>query len=704
MTETYFGACPHDCPDTCAMLYEVDDGRLARVRGNPDHPVTRGGLCVKVKDFEKHHYNPDRVLHPLKRIGPKGEARFERIGWDEALAEIRRHWTAIIGEWGAEAILPCSYLGNMGTLQGLNVGDAFFNRLGATVGERTFCASGVTTAYLMTLGPTSGVDPESFIHSRYIVLWACNSVSTNLHHWHIIQEARRRHGARIVVIDPYRSRTAKLADWHIAPRPGSDAALAMGMINALAQQGLVDQDYVARHTLGYAALAARAAEFTPDYVEDATGVPGEDVWRLAREFAGTQPSVIRVGVAIERNRRGGQAARAVFSIPALTGSWRHVGGGAFQAPVFSMPIAAPAISRPEWIRPGTRVVNVLKLGAALSGGLALDPPIKSLMVYNANPAVMAPRSDLIAEGLRREDLFTVVSEHFITDTAAYADIVLPATMAAEQDDLMWSWGHLYVTLNQKAIEAPGEAVPNTELFRRLARVMGFDEEQFRRTDEEMMGVYFDWSAPQLRGIDLDLLRRQGFARLEVAAPADARPHAEGNFPTPSGKCEFLSTLAAGGDFVLPMMRQMYEAMQEGAPVDPLPGYSPSAAPPEEARYPLGIISPKSHAFLNSTYANEDAKLKVQGGPSVVLHPLDARARGIEHGAEVRVFNEYGAFRARAVVSDDTLCGVVVAPSGNWRGRRGNGGSVNNVCADRFCDLGHGLSANGNRVDVERAAA
>ena len=370
--------------------------------------------------------------------------------------------------------MPYSYLGNEGLVQGLTAGDAFFNRLGSTVNEKTFCASGSSTAWLLTVGPTGGVDPESFVHSKYIVIWACNSISTNLHHWPFVLEAHKR-GAKIVVIDTYRSRTAKQADWHIMPKPGTDGAFAMGVIAAMIDNGLVDREWVEKHTVGFEELAERAKEFTPAYVERVTGVPAADVARFAHDFANAQPSVIRMGVALERHAGGGQTIRAVCAIPALAGSWRHVGGGLLQMPLWEFPVDWQRVSRPDFIRPGTRVVNNLQLGQALTGEMKLDPPIMGLYVYNTNPVSQAPQTNKIVKGLSREDLFFVTAEHFVTDTAAYADIVLPATMAGEHDDMMFSWGHFYLTINEKAIEPCGEAKSNAEIFRLLAAGMGFDD-------------------------------------------------------------------------------------------------------------------------------------------------------------------------------------------------------------------------------------
>lgn len=685
------------------MIYEVVDGRLVEVRGNKDHPMTRGTLCVKLKDYHDHHYNPDRVLYPLKRSGPKGSMQFERISWDEALDTIKTRWTEIIAQYGSQAIMPYSYLGNEGLVQGLTAGDAFFNRLGTTVNEKTFCASGSSTAWLLSVGPTGGVDPESFVHSKFIVIWACNSISTNLHHWPFVLEARKR-GAKVVVIDTYRSRTAKAADWHICPKPGTDGALAMGIINAIVDGGLVDQDYVDNYTVGFEDLKARAAEFTPEYVEKITGVPAEEVTQFAREFATTQPSVIRMGVALERHAGGGQTIRAVCAIPALTGSWRHVGGGLLQMPLWEFPVHWDRVSRPDWIKPGTRVVNNLRLGRALTGEMPLDPPIMSFFCYNTNPVSQAPETDKIVKGLQREDLFTVVAEHFITDTARYADIILPATMAGEHDDMMFSWGHFYLTLNQKAIEPRGEALSNSEIFRRLAKVMGFDDPRLQMSDQEQIEHFLDWDAPAMGGIDMDHFRETGFFHLAVGTPDDRLPHAEGNFPTPSGKVEF--KVEGAKNFVAPPFRHMYEEMQSGEDVDPLPGYVPPRESPETNEdlgklYPLNIVSPKSHGFLNSCYANEPHKIKGQGEQFVMISPADAAERQIREGDPVRVHNARGGFEGFAKVTDDVPAGRVVATLGYWRSLNRSDGSVNSISSDAHCGLGNAPTFSDNLVEVTR---
>ena len=697
--KTYHGGCPHDCPDTCSMVFHVKDEKLVAVKGNADHPMTRGGLCVKLNDFEKRHYHPDRLLYPMKRVGPKGTKQFERISWDEALDTIVDKWQLIIKEHGPQAIMPNSYLGNQGLVHGLNGGDAFFARLGATVTERTFCGEGSCTAWLLTVGPTAGVDPESFIHSKFIIIWACNSVSTNLHHWHIIKEAQKN-GSKVVVIDAYASKTAKEADWHICPKPGTDGALAMAMMNVIIEEGLVDQDYVDKHTVGFPELAEKAKKRTPEWAEAITGIPADDIRKLAREYATTQPSAIRIGVALEKSWGGGQAIRAVTCLPALTGAWRHVGGGILQFPVWEHPYRFDVICRPDLIPKGTQVVNNLQLGRVLTGEQKLKVPIKSMMCWNTNPVTQATESEKIIEGLSREDLFLVSAEHFISDTAAYADILLPASMGAEQEDIILSWGHLYLTYNTKCIESPGEAIPNNEIFRRLAKRLGFEEENFKWNDTECLEHYVDWNSPACDGIDLNYMKEHGYFRLNVGTKDNRAPHKEGNFPTPSGKCEF--RVVGAKNFVAGPFRQMYEDFQPGEDIPELPDYVPSKetalANPELAKkYPLNILAPKSHGFINSSYANFESKIKGQGEQFVMIHPADAMDRGLVDGGRAKVINDRGSFEAVARVTTDVNKGVVVATLGYWR--QLNNGVVNSVSSNAFGDMGHSPTSHDCLVEV-----
>ena len=679
------------------MVVTVENGRVVGVRGRRDHPFTRGTLCVKVKNYENRVHSPDRILHPMRRVGTKGEGRFERITWSDALETIHDGFRGIIDDFGAEAIMPCSYIGQQGFVHGLNSGDALFNRLGATIMERTLCASTANSASVMTTGVTGGTDPLSFVHARFILIWGCNTVSTHMHQWPMIAEAQRA-GAKVVVVDPIRSRTAAKADWHVQIRPGTDAALALGMMNVILAEDLVDADYVANYTVGFHELKERAAQYPPDRVAGITGLPPEDVLRLARAYASTQPSVIRVGVAVERHRSGGQTVRALTSLPALVGAWRHVGGGVLQSAARSLPSRGDLISRPDFIRPGTRVVNQIQLGAALTGDL--DPPIKALFVYNCNPMVTVPDQQAVARGLARDDLFVVVSEQFQTDTADYADILLPASTQLEQFELVYSWGQFFLGLSEPAIAPLGESVPNAELFRRLAATFGFNEPYFRRSDEEIAHDAIDWEHPALDGIDMALLKRDGYARLNVGDADTRLPHAEGNFPTPSGKCEFLSSRAAEGNLVLPRLRQGYEGRQPAGAVDPLPDYVP--ADTDDPRFPLILISPKSHAFLNSCYGNLEVQKKAAGAPFALVHPDDAKSRGIAEGDRIGVFNDLATIEVGARITDDTAAGVVVVPMGYWRKSDGVGIGVNALNPAALTDIGQGPALTDTRVEIAAA--
>jgi anaerobic selenocysteine-containing dehydrogenase len=692
------GACPHDCPDTCAMVVTIENGAVTQVRGHREHPFTRGGLCVKVTDYPRHIYAEERITRPLRRSGPKGSGQFEPISWDEALDEVAGRMQAVIASDGPEAILPYSYLGAMGVVNGLTVGDRFFNGIGASVSERTFCDGGGISAYLMTLGPTAAVDPESLVHSKYIIIWASNILSNNLHLWPFIEQAQAA-GAKVVCIDPVRHRTAEKADWHIPIRPGTDAALALAMMHVIFAEGLADTEYLEQHTVGSDDLAEHVRKYTPEWAAGETGIPADDIRTLAREYATAQPSMIRVGVAIERSTSGGNAARAIFGLPALVGAWRHVGGGVLQMPIWAFPVRWDHLAGIHPAAETVRVINQWELGRALAGGFD-GPPVKVLFVYNSNPAVVAPAQGSVLSGLGREDLFTVVSEHFLTDTARYADIVLPATMAMEQDDLMFSWGHLYLTYNPRVIDPVGESVPNSELFRRLARRVGLEDPWFDLTDEEQLVAGLDWSVPQMEGITLERLKQEGFARLNLPPAGEYAPHRDGGFPTPSGKVELAASMAAGGNFVAPLFRQGVAANQDGSPVDRLPTYRPPQEVGVDPSYPLALVSPKAHAFLNSQYANMDKQIRQQGRQRCVIHPDDAAARGISDGVAVRVFNGRASVQARAKVSDVATPGVVLMPMGHWPGESDGGLAVNALNSTRFADIGRAPTFSDTAVQVE----
>ena len=608
----------------------------------------------------------------------------------------------IIDEYGPQAILPFSYLGNQGLVHGLNGGDSFFNKLGATVCERTFCGEGSCTAWLSTVGPTAGVDPESYIHSKYIVIWACNSVSTNLHHWAIVQDAKKK-GAKVVVIDSYKSRTAKQADWHLSPKPGTDGALAMAIINHIISNDLTDKDYIDKYTDGFEELKSHVSDKTPEWASKITGVNKEDIEKLAFELAKNQPAAIRIGVALERHHGGGQTIRAVTCIPGLTGAWKHVGGGITQFPVWEHPYKFDVICRPDLIPEGTRVVNALQLGRALLGeNIDKNLPIKSMMCWNANPVTQSPETEKIVEGLQREDLFLVSAEHFISDTASYADILLPASMGAEHEDIILSWGHLYLTYNEKCLEAPGEAKPNYEIFRLLAKKFGFNEDQFTWSDDECLENYVDWNAPACNGIDLNYLKQNGYARLDVGTKDNRVPHKEGNFPTPSGKCQLI--LRDVNNFVAAPFRQMYEGFQPGQPLPALPDYVPPRESPEDnkklaEKYPLNVISPKSHAFLNSCYANMEGKQKTQGDQFVLMNKVNAKQRNINDGDMVKVFNNRGSYEGVLRLTDDVNPGIIVSTLGYWR--QHNKGTVNSISSAEFANMGNAPTFSDNLVEVTK---
>jgi anaerobic selenocysteine-containing dehydrogenase len=681
------GACPHDCPDTCAWEVSAEGGKATRLAGVRDHPFTQGGLCAKVNRYlEDRVYNPERVLYPLKRAGAKGEGRFERVSWDEALGDVASRTGQIADRHGPAAILPYSYMGTQGMIQGASLDRRFFARLGATRLERAICGSAGGSGIAATLGTTFGVAPEDIVHSRFIVLWGTNTVVTNLHFWPFISQARKR-GATVVVIDPVETRTAAKADWHVRPRPGTDAALALGMMHVIITEGLHDENYIEKFTLGFDQLRGRIAGYPPERVAEITGLTPAEIVELARTYATNRPATIRTLVGMEHRANGAMTLRTIACLPALTGAWRERGGGLvhMSARPFFEALNHAAVGMPELEDPTIRSVNMVQLGRALTGA-TLDPPIKALFVYNSNPAAIAPNQNLVLTGLRREDLFTVVIEQFLTDTARHADYVFPATTQVEHWDLLWSWGHTYLSLNRPAIEPLGEALPNTEFFRRLSTHMGFDEPYLQESDESLIRAALSSDHPYLKGIIFERLAKDGWAPLNLAR--DPRPFAEGGFPTPSGKCEFYAEgLVAHG-------------------MDPLPAYEP---PPESragdrrlaSRYPLSLLTPKSTLrFLNSSYANIPRHLKAEGEPLLEIHPDDASPRGVTDGDLIRVYNDRGAIQLRASVGTRTRPGCVVMPSGWWASLSPDGSSANALTADGLSDLGGGGDFHDTLVEVE----
>jgi len=683
-----WGACPHDCPDTCAWQVTVRDAVAVDLRGDPHHPFTRGGLCAKVNHYLERVYSPHRLLHPLKRSGPKGAATFQQVSWDEALDGIAAQLKAIIESAGPAAILPYSYMGTQGIVQGASLDRRFFARLGATRLERAICGSTATAGLVATQGTPTGMLPEDLQHARFIVLWGTNTIVTNLHLWPFVRKARSA-GARVVVIDPLKTRTAEAADWHVRPMPGTDAALALGMMQVIVAEGLYDSDYVERYTQGFDALRDRLREYPPDRVAQLTGLPAREVVELARAYATTQPAAIRLLIGMEHHSHGAMTFRTIGCLPALVGAWRRRGGGLVHHTMGYMyeSLDWNAVQMPELQDPGVRGVNMVQLARALTDP-ELRPPIRSLIVYNSNPAAIAPNQGLLFQGLRREDLFTVVLEQFLTDTARHADYVLPATTQVEHLDLLPSWGHTYVSLNQPAIAPVGEALPNTEVFRRLARRMGFDEPYLQQSDEEIARTALGRMHPYLRDITFERLLEEGWAPLNL--PDDWRPFAAGGFRTASGKCEF------------------YSAALSRRGLDPLPVYQPAPESPGggsglSARYPLVLITAKSALhFLNSSYANLPRQLRAEKEPLLEIHPEDASQRDVDDGGMVRAYNDRGSVVVRARISERVRPGVVALPSGWWATLSPGGSSANALTSDGLSDWGGGGGFHDTLVEVERA--
>jgi anaerobic selenocysteine-containing dehydrogenase len=663
-------ACPHDCPDTCAMLVTVENGVATGIRGDPQMPFTEGTLCTKVAHYLERTYAPDRLLYPQKRAGKKGEGKFVRISWDEALDEIAARLKALAAE-NPETILPCSYAGTMGMVQYSSMDRRFFHKLGASLLDRTLCSSAGKAGLKATLGGSVGMDPERFDEARLILLWGANPVVSNLHLWSRVQAAKRR-GAKVVAIDPYRSLSAEKCTQHIALLPGTDGALALGMMHVLIREGLLDLDYIERYTLGYRALEQRVLEnYSPAWAASVCGIPVEEVVNLAREYGTIKPAAIRLNYGMQRHAGGGIAARTVACLPALTGAWRDAAGGIVLTTADFYGFDHAALERPDLLagrRP--RVINHAALGEALTRA---QPPVRMTLVYNNNPVAVCPDSEKVIAGFSREDLFTVVMDHFQTDTADYADILLPATTQLEHYDVHKSYGHLYVLANNPAIAPLGESLPNSEVFRRLAARLGFDEPCFRDSDEDLCRT-------ALKGSSWEALKHAGWQRLEV--PQRFAPFAQGGFRTPSGRCEFYS-----------------EGLEKQG-LDPLPFYNPPAEGGD--RHPLSFLSPPARNFLNSSFANMQRFRDLEREPRLEMHPSDAASRGIADGDTVRVFNDRGSYRLRARVNARPRPGVVVAPSVWWKKHSPDRRNANNLTSQRTTDIGGGATFYDCRVQVEKA--
>lgn len=635
--------CALDCPDACAIVVETEGERAVRLRGDPAHPVTQGFLCAKVTRYLEREYHPERLLYPVRRTGAKGEGRFERISWDDALDFMAAKLTSVAADFGPEAVLPYSYGGTLGFLQGSSMDRRFFHRLGASRLERTICAAAGGAGLMEAYGRRLGTPPEDFVHARLILAWGANILTTNVHLWPFVVEARRR-GARLIVIDPVRTKTAALADWHLAPYPGSDLALALGLMHVLYAEGLAGK------LEGDESLRTRAAAYPPERVAALTGIAADDIRRLAREYGTVRPAVIRLNYGVQRSERGGRAVHAISLLPAITGAWDERGGGLLLTTSGAFEVNRQALERPD-LGPPARTVNMVRLGEALT---RLDsPPVKALVVYNANPAAVCPNQRAVVEGLRREDLFTVVIDHFITDTARFADLVLPATTFLEHTDLYFAYGHYYLQLARPAVPPPGECRPNTAIFRELSRRMGFADPCFEDSDDDMIRQALKTDSPYLRGITLERLERERFVRLNVPDRplAGVRANLDGDALdyTPPGESRL------GAEF--------------------------------DARFPLELVSSKSHDGLNSSFGMLS---RVEEETSVLeIHPEDAAARGIHDGMEVEVYNARGAVRLRARVGAHVRPGVVRAPATRWAGRAPGGVNVNVLISDRLTDIGGG---------------
>ncbi|MFZ0537427.1 MAG: molybdopterin-dependent oxidoreductase [Candidatus Sulfotelmatobacter sp.] len=699
-------ACPHDCPDACGVLITVEDGRATRIQGDPNHPVTRGFLCAKVAKYLDRVYSPDRVLYPMRRIAAKGVASktgsevWQRITWNEALDEIAERFRSIIAEFSPEAILPYSYGGTLGVLNGASMDRRFFTRLGASELERTICSSAGEAGLESVMGVKLGTEPDQFVHSRYIIAWASNIHGNNVHLWPFIVEARRK-GAKLVVIDPYRTRTAACADWYLPINPGTDGALALAMMHVIIGEGLHDTDYVAKYTLGFDQLREKVKAYPPERAAQWTGISADDIRKLAREYATTRPAVIRVNYGVQRSDNGGMATRAISMLPCITGSLKEVGGGIHLSTSGAFDLNKTALRRPD-LKPrdskAPRVVNMVELGKALN--TLSDPPLKALLVYGSNPAAVCPNHNEVVRGLKRPDLFTVVHEQFFTDTTDYADIVLPATTFFEHKDLQAAYGHYYLQMSDQAIAPLGECRSNVDLFRSLAVRMGFTEECFSESTDEMIDGALASSNPWLQGITRERLQREGHIRLNFAttesAPNPPRaneaspflPFAQGNFRTASGKAE------------------LYSEAMKALGLNPVAEFIPPAESRNGtgiAKYPLELLARKADNFLNSTFSNLPSIQQMEDTDLLEINSADARARDIVDGSTVRVYNHRGEIFLKARVDGAVQPGVVSARL-NWAKLSPGFRNINVLTSEKLSDLGNSATFYSVLVEVESTSS
>lgn len=675
--------CPHDCPDRCGLLAKIQDGRVVGVLGDPDHPITRGIICRKVMEYPGRIYGPERLLYPMKRVGPKGAAQFERIGWEEAIATIAGRFAEIRDRHGPETILRFAYGGTMGIVQRYAAASRFFNRLGAATHTRSICSSAGQAGYGYTMGAVRGSDPETIPDARLVVIWGVNAVSTNIHLMTQAQQARKR-GAEMVTIDVHRNPTARAADHFIQLYPGTDAALALGLMQVIVEERLHDQAYVDANTLGFDRLRPRLEEYPPERVERITGVPAETIRWLARKYATTKPAFLALGNGPQHHEKGGMSTRSCSLLPAIVGSWGTPGGGAIRSNGGYFGLNNGALERPDLAPGPPRTINMARLGPEL---LEADPPFRALYVWSSNPAVIVPEQDKVIAGLSREDLFVVVHEQVMTDTARYADILLPNTTCFEQSDYFTASWHLYASYSEAAIPPVGESKSDYEVFRLLAAAMGFEDPCFRDSVDEIADAGFQNPSNRfLEGITGERLRREKLVRLSLPE----QPYlafADGRFPTPSGKIEF------------------YSARLEAEGLDPLPTYEPAVESREGDRdllhrYPLQMMAVPNHHFLNSSFVDIETLREKEGRPTLEIHPQDASAREIADGELVRVWNDRGECRLHAHVVDSVLPGVV-ASTGLWWTRHHPEAGVNRLTPTRLADMGGGATFFSNLVQVEK---
>lgn len=661
--------CSLDCPDQCGLLLHKKNGKITKVEGDPNHPVTKGFICNKVRNITERMYDEKRLKYPMKRIGAKGDGEFVRISWDEAIEVISIRWKELLKSDGAESILPYSFYGNMGNLSAEGMDRRFFNRLGASQLDRSICNSAGAVGYKYTMGGSYGIDPEDTVHTKLFIFWGINAVSTNMHQIALAQKARKQNGAKIIVIDVHKNQTARLADWFIPILPGTDTALALGLMHILFGENMVNTSFLEQFTIGHEELGEHVKQYDPSSVAAITGIPEEDIVKLARMYGNTSPSLIRIGNGPQHHDNGGMFVRTISCLPALTGQWQVKGGGAIKGNSAYLSHNTDVLQRTDLLKnKGTRKINMNRLGKAL---LSLDPPVKSLFVYGCNPAVVAPAGNKVRKGLKREDLFTVVHDLFLTETAKYADIVLPATSSFENTDFYSSYWHHYIQLQQPVIEPYEEAKSNTDVFRLLANAMDFDETAFKETDAELIDQALSNPLnPYISNINFESLAKHQYMKAEAVFPV--------TLPTPSGKIELYSE----------------KMKQDGYP--PLPTYTPL---PMESEHPLLFIAGPNHNFLNSTFANQSKHIKLEKEPVIVLNRSDAESLGIKDGERVRVWNERGECILKADIGENVLPGVAVT-QGLWSANQTTKHLVNSLTPDRIADMGGGATFFSGRVTVE----